>query len=142
MFTSPRSILNRPPSGLAELILCGRISIDLLAACGAVPQLKRLHLILTGSSTPAALADHASAFRGLETLALECHAKTPIEEVVALKANLEGALPDTRLEIRWDHLVRRDPNAASLLPDSVDAASRNREGRVDALARWISGERT
>ena len=63
------------------------------------------------------------------------------QDVDALKVDLQRALPNTYLDVRWDALVMRDPDEPSSLPGPVDSASRNSDGRIDAIGRWISGER-
>jgi len=156
LFTSSSSMLHRPPAGLVELGLLGSIvrkrdaqritagcELRMLESCPALAQLRRLRLrpFIPADVTLKDLLTRAASFRHLEAIEVQGHAKLSREDVDALKVDLQRALPNTYLDVRWDALVMRDPDVPSSLLGPVDSASRNSDGRIDAIGRWISGER-
>jgi hypothetical protein len=143
LFTSPSSILHHAPVGLVELSLLGSIvrkrdarlisagcELGLLQSCPALAQLRRMRLrmFIDADVTLEDLLVNAASFRHLESIEVEGHGNLLREDVDALKADLERALPNTKLEVQWDALVMRDPDAP------VDSAS--------AIGRWISSKRS
>ena len=158
LFTSSSSILHHPPVRLLELDLVKGVvweresrsiragcEIELLESCAVLLQLQRLKLsLLAGAGvTLERLLARAGSFRHLESIevAVGGHENLPRTEVDTLNAELDRALPNTKLVVDWDGLVTRNLTAPSTLPAPVDSQSRNKDGRIDALGRWISGER-
>jgi hypothetical protein len=89
------------------------------------------------------LLARAGSFRHLETIevAIGSHEKLSRAEADTLEAELERALPSTKLVVAWDGLLTRNSTAPSNLPAPVDSQSRDKNGSIDALGGWISGER-
>ena len=141
LFTSSSSILHHAPASLVELRVTAMVGdggeVKLLDACPVLGQLRRIQLrAVHADVTFSDLVARAASFRHLESIEVVSYESFSRERVVELRAALERALPDTRLDVRWDSLVASDAPSSPSAP--VDAASRNSEGRIDAIARWIS----
>jgi uncharacterized protein (TIGR02996 family) len=144
VFEARESVLHRPPTGLRELDILGGYlgaSIDMLAACPVVSQLRTLRWACghDNMQTLAAVIAHAPQLRHLEALQIDSLGTPPIDDVDRWRRELEAALPNTRVAVPWDQLASRPREPTKQIV--VDADSRDEDGRVNALARFTQSSR-
>jgi len=130
-----RSIFHRPPPRLHTLALSGREdSFRELVRCELMRQLRELELSVTFRLDFNLLLELAPALRHLEILTVK-NSRTELEhaEMLELRTAFERALPNTKLKIPWDRLVRgeRAPRV------TTDHESRDPDGQIDAIGTYI-----
>jgi uncharacterized protein (TIGR02996 family) len=141
LFTSPESLLRRPPPKLRELNVMfdtgsRHETFAMLVPCAGLGQLRRVSWHgIDFKCASAELIEHATAFQHLDALAMSGMSSLPATDVDDLRARLEHALPTTKLEIDWDRLIKR-PSGPSQPAPVIDADSRDEHGRIRAIARF------
>lgn len=144
LFSTPTSLLYHPPPTLRELTVSGGAALDMLVALPVFAQLRTLGW--HSDHTLERVLELAPALQHLESLSLSPapFAHLPAEAVTGLREQMERAFPSTVLAISWDAMVERSEprrNAEPRRPTSVDADSRDDQGRMNALARFTQNPR-
>jgi hypothetical protein len=138
---APASVLSRPPARLVSLrLMVGRVRshafVASLARSPLATQLRNLDLGILDDDARAVLLASAGEFPRLERAGFTA-AGTPRSsaEVADHAAAFATAFPRVRFDVQWGPLT---PQGQTGLRPETDTASRRADGRVDAIAHFVS----
>jgi uncharacterized protein (TIGR02996 family) len=147
VFSEPNSFLGRPPPRLRAMSLKNiePRRVQMLAELGCLRQLESLTLTVTTLEALAVVRDRAPVFASLSELSFPFLSRSDdVDNTRALRHELERALPNTKLVVDWDYVLRQEEHPPEPVEQPVvvvDANSRDQNGQINAMAGWMQGGR-